>query len=168
MRATPVEAKIRELIEEPVQDMGYTLVRIKQFARPRGSTLQVMAERKDGAAMTVEDCEDISRQVSALLDVEDPIKGNYNLEVSSPGIDRPLIRPEDFIKFTGFEVKLETSHPIEGRKRFRGVLTGLKDEMVEMTVDKTDYSIPLDAVDEAKLVLTDELIKAHQNGYMSA
>ncbi len=169
MRASPVEKQVMDIIAPSLGAMGYDLVRVKQFSRPRGSTLQIMAQRHDNAAMTVEDCEAISHQVSALLDVADPIRGAYDLEVSSPGIDRPLVSREDFIRYTGFEAKLETTHPIEGRKRFRGELLGVEaaQETIGIRVDSTEFHIPLDAVEEAKLVLTDALLKAHQDGKMS-
>lgn len=168
MRVGPVERQVMETIAPSLEAMGYTLVRVKQFARPRGSTLQIMAERKDAAAMTVEDCEAISRQISALLDVADPIRGAYDLEVSSPGIDRPLVKAEDFLRYAGFETKIETGHPIEGRKRFRGELKGLEGDEVVIQVDNAEYRIPFLAIEEAKLVLTDALIKAHQAGEVSA
>src|SRR5712675_2493030 len=103
--------------------MGYRLVRVAVLGAGR-ATLQIMAERRDDASMTVDDCADISRSVSALLDVADPIAGAYTLEVSSPGIDRPLVRPEDYERFTGFEARIELARPVDGRKRFRGRLLG--------------------------------------------
>jgi len=167
MRVGPVEKQVIDAITPSLEDMGYTVVRVKQFSRPRGSTLQIMAERKDDAAMTVEDCETISRQVSALLDVADPIKGKYDLEVSSPGIDRPLVRKEDFARYLGYEAKIETSFPIEGRKRFRGKLLRIEEDDVAIQVDNAEFRLPLNAVEEAKLVLTEELIKAYQSGKAS-
>lgn len=167
MRVGPVEKQVIDAITPSLEDMGYTVVRVKQFSRPRGSTLQIMAERRDDAAMTVEDCETISRQVSALLDVADPIKGKYDLEVSSPGIDRPLVRKEDFARYLGYEAKIETSFPIEGRKRFRGKLLRMEGDDVAIQVDNAEFRLPLNAVDEAKLVLTEELIKAYQSGKAS-
>src|SRR5437773_11488495 len=103
--------------------MGYRLVRVALIGAQR-PTLQVMAERRDEAAMTVEDCADISRSISALIDVEDPIAGAYLLEVSSPGIDRPLVRPEDYDRFAGFEARIELGEPVDGRKRYRVRLPG--------------------------------------------
>lgn len=155
-----LERRIAELIEPSLEGMGYELVRVLMQGRQK-PVLQIMAERKDGAAMTVEDCADISRQISALLDVEDPIEGEYSLEVSSPGIDRPLTRPKDFEAFAGFEVKLETHEPIEGRKRFRGKLLGLDEQgRVKLVADGVEWAVPLTIVKGAKLVLTDELIAA--------
>ena len=130
-------------------------------SEPGTSTARLVAERKDGAAMTVDDCADISRQISALLDVDDPIEGAYSLEVSSPGIDRPLTRPKDFAAYAGFEAKLETHEPIEGRKRFRGKLLGLDEQgRVKLVADGVEWAVPLTIVKGAKLVLTDELIAA--------
>src|SRR5205823_15005961 len=110
-------AENARIIEPSLAVMGYQAVRLA-FVGARGATLQIMAERVDGAAMTVEDCAEISRAVSALLDVADPIASAYTLEVSSPGIDRPLVRPEDYERFTGFEARIELTRPLDGRKRF--------------------------------------------------
>lgn len=162
MRVGPVERQVTETIEPSLEAMGYRLVRVKQFSRPRGGTLQIMAERADGKAMAVEDCEAISRHVSALLDVADPIRDAYDLEVSSPGIDRPLIRGEDFSRHAGYEAKIGTSYPVDGRKRFRGELLGLEDGAAGIRVDGVDYRVPLEAIEEAKLVLNDALLKTHQ------
>ena len=157
-----LERRIAEMIGPSLTAMGYDLVRVMLQGRQR-PVLQIMAERLDGAGMTVEDCADISRQVSALLDVEDPIEGAYSLEVSSPGIDRPLTRAKDYTRFTGFEAKLETAEPIEGRKRFRGKILGLDDQgCVKLLAEDAEWAIPLVAVRSAKLVLTDELIAAAQ------
>jgi len=155
-----LERRIAEMIEPSLEGMGYELVRVQLQGRQK-PVLQIMAERKDGAAMTVEDCADISRQISALLDVEDPIEGEYSLEVSSPGIDRPLTRPKDYETYAGFEAKLETSEPLEGRKRFRGKLLGLDEHgCVKLVADGVEWAVPLTIVKGAKLVLTDELIAA--------
>jgi ribosome maturation factor RimP len=155
-----LESRIAEMIEPSLKSMGYELVRVMMQGRQK-PTLQIMAERIDQKAMTVEDCADISRQVSALLDVDDPIDVAYSLEVSSPGIDRPLIKAADFERYAGYEVKLETSEPVEGRKRFRGKLLGLgADEMVKLLADNVEWTLPLALVRGAKLVLTDELIAA--------
>jgi ribosome maturation factor RimP len=155
-----LERRIAEMIEPSLEGMGYELVRVLIQGRQQ-PVLQIMAERKDGAAMTVEDCADISRQVSALLDVDDPIEGAYSLEVSSPGIDRPLTRPKDYEAYAGFEAKLETSEPVEGRKRFRGKLLGLDEQgRVKLVADNVEWAVPLTIVKGAKLVLTDELIAA--------
>ena len=109
--------------------MGYEVVRV-QVTGGQHAVLQIMAERADGAPMTVEDCADLSRSISALLDVEDPIKNAYTLEVSSPGIDRPLTRLKDYERFAGFEAKLETRLAVDGRKRFKGMLKGVEDDLV--------------------------------------
>jgi ribosome maturation factor RimP len=153
-------ASIAELIAPSLDGMGYALVRVA-FSGGRRATLQIMAERKDGVPMTVEDCADISRAVSALLDVADPIDGAYNLEVSSPGIDRPLVRPEDFVRFAGFEARVELQHGLEGRKRFRGKLLGFDDGKVRLVTETGDVvALPYADVARAKLVLTDDLIAA--------
>ncbi len=115
--------EIARIIEPSLEAMGYRLVRVALTGSQR-PTLQVMAERGDEAAMSVEDCAEISRSISALLDVADPIAGTYTLEVSSPGIDRPLVRPEDYDRFAGFAARIELHEPLDGRKRFHGRLLG--------------------------------------------
>ena len=154
-RATALEA----LVTPTLDGLGYELVRVL-VSGSHQPTLQVMAERRDEAAMTVEDCADISRSLSALLDVADPIAGAYMLEVSSPGIDRPLVRPEDYDRFAGFEARIDLSQPVEGRKRFRGRLLGRESDAVRLKVETGELRLPLAAIARAKLVLTDELIAA--------
>lgn len=151
--------RIAECISPTVVAMGFEVVRvlISGKERPR---LQVMAERRDGTAMTVEDCAGISRAISAVLDVEDPIHGAYTLEVSSPGIDRPLVRLADFQRFQGFDARVETGRPIDGRKRFRGRLIGVDGESVRVRVEGTTYDLPHADIARAKLLLTDELLAA--------
>ncbi|OFX08001.1 MAG: ribosome maturation factor RimP [Alphaproteobacteria bacterium RIFOXYD12_FULL_60_8] len=150
-------ARLEELIAPVVGDMGYDLVRVMFVGT--GRTLQVMADRKDEQPMTVEDCADISRALSAVLDVEDPIPGAYSLEVSSPGIDRPLVRPRDFERFAGFEAKLETKRIHDGRKRFRGRLKGMVgDNAVALDTEEGEVTLALSEIEKAKLMLTDELI----------
>jgi ribosome maturation factor RimP len=149
--------KIETLIAPSLEAMGYRVVRVA-VTGGRRATLQVMAERVDDKAMTVEDCADISRTVSALLDVADPIATAYTLEVSSPGIDRPLVRREDFARFAGFEAKVELTAPVDGRRRFRGKLLGVEGDEVRLLVDAAPVALPLATVVRAKLVLTDELL----------
>jgi ribosome maturation factor RimP len=139
--------------------MGYSIVRVA-FTGGRRPTLQIMAERTDDIAMTVEDCAAISHTVSALLDVADPIASAYMLEISSPGIDRPLTRRADYERFAGFEAKVEMLRPVEGRRRFRGKLMGLEGDEAKLLVGSDLVRLPLDAISRAKLVLTDELIAA--------
>lgn len=155
-----VSQSIKDLIGPVVEAMGLDLVRIAFMGGDR-QILQVMAERPDGS-MSVEDCSRLSRELSALLDVEDPISGNYTLEVSSPGIDRPLTRPVDFTRYAGFEAKVETSMAINGQKRFRGRLEGLEGDMVRMIAREGAIEIPLNCILKAKLILTNELIEAHR------
>lgn len=162
IREAGLPARIAAIIEPALEDRGFRLVRVAISGR-EGKTVQVMAERSDGT-MTIEDCEAISREISALLDVHDPIAGAYRLEVSSPGIDRPLVRPSDFKDWAGHEAKIELKEPIEGRKRFRGTLEGFEDGEVRIEVDLGDagrqvIGLPVGLVAEAKLVLTDELIR---------
>jgi len=153
---------IARMIEPSLGAMGYRVVRVV-VTSGRRPTLQVMAERLDDVAMTVEDCAAISHSVSALLDVADPIAGAYTLEVSSPGIDRPLVRAEDYDRFSGYQAKIELSEPVGGRKRFRGRLLGVADGEIRLATDTGEARLPLGAVARAKLVLTDDLIAAAQS-----
>ncbi len=147
------------MIEPSLAATGYRLVRVV-VTSGRRATLQVMAERIDDAPMTVDDCALISRSVSALLDVADPIAGAYLLEISSPGIDRPLVRPEDYNRFSGFEARIELTEPFAGRKRFRGRLLGTADGEVRLATEAGEARLPLASVARARLVLTDDLIAA--------
>src|ERR1700739_351975 len=139
--------------------MGYRLVRVL-VTGGRRATLQVMAERLDDLRITHDDCARISRSVSALLDVADPIPGAYTLEISSPGIDRPLVRAEDYDRFSGFEARIELSEPVAGRKRFRGRLLGTADGDIRLAAEAGEMRLPLATVVRAKLVITDDLINA--------
>lgn len=153
------QQRLEALVAPSLESMGYELVRV-QFQGRQRPTLQVMAERADNLPMTVDDCAEISRSLSALLDVEDPVEGAYVLEVSSPGIDRPLTRPKDFDAWAGFEAKIETLVGVEGRKRFRGRLGGLEGDTVRIRIETGEVAIPLADIRSAKLVLTDDLIAA--------
>jgi ribosome maturation factor RimP len=155
--------EIARIIEPSLDAMGYRLVRLTQIGGLRRPTLQIMAERRDDTPMTVEDCAEISRAVSALLDVADPIASAYTLEVSSPGIDRPLVRPEDYERFAGFEARIELARPVEGRKRFRGRLLGRAASGVRLLAETGEVMLPFEAITRAKLVLSDDLIAAAQN-----
>ena len=150
--------QIERLIAPAVRERGFDIVRVLVLGehRPR---LQIMAERHGGGSITVDDCADISRVVSAVLVVDDPIAGSYTLEVSSPGIDRPLVRPEDFERFAGREAKLTTAREIDGRKRFRGRLLGFGGGAVRIVVDGIERAIVIDDIAQAKLVMTDALLR---------
>ena len=154
----PIDTRqIAAIIEPSLEAMGYRLVRVALLGA-RWATLQIMAERRDEAAMSVADCAEISRSISALLDVADPIAGAYMLEVSSPGIDRPLVRPEDYDRFAGFEAKIELAQPLSGRKRFRGRLLGRAGDTVRLIGEAGEVSLPFALITRAKLVLTDDLL----------
>ena len=173
--------RVTAIIEPSVVDLGYDLVRVA-LVGGRRRILQIMVERIDRAEMTVEDCATASRAISALLDVEDPIQDAYDLEVSSPGIDRPLVRLDDYARFSGFEAKIELQRPLDGQKRLRGTLLGVGDGDVVTICLKTPgtskppgaktagdqkdagFSVPYADIKTAKLVLTDALIKASQAG----
>ncbi len=153
-------SRIEAILAPAAEAMGFELVRIRYGGGTR-PVLQIMAEREDGE-MSVEDCAKLSRTVSALLDVEDPIPGEYVLEVSSPGIDRPLTRPKDFARYTGHLAKLEVSPPVKGQRRFRGQLAGLtgaEEDVLRFVPETGDaVEIPLAQIIKAQLVLTDALI----------
>ncbi len=160
---TGLDLRIAEIIEPTLNDLGYLLVRVR-ISGQNGMTLQIMAERFDGT-MTVEDCEEISMAVSPVLDVEDPIDKAYHLEVSSPGIDRPMVRKSDFEKWQGHLVKCETSVLVSDRKRFRGKI--LKTDQDGFTLERDqpgdgeerEVEIPYSALADARLILTDDLIR---------
>ena len=161
-RETGPAAVVARLIEPVLDDMGFRLVRVRLTA----STLQIMAERPDGT-FTIDDCEAVSRAISPLIDVEDPVPQHYNLEVSSPGIDRPLVRPEDFARWTGHEAKVELARPLSGRKRFRGTIAGNDGGAVRLTLppeksgaEAVTVELPFADIGDARLVLTDALIEA--------
>jgi len=155
-------ARVATIVEPVIEQLGYRLVRVR-VSSAEGCTVQIMAERPDGT-MSVEDCEAVSRALSPVLDVADPIERAYRLEISSPGIDRPLVRKSDFERYTGHLAKIETSMPIQGRKRFRGVLAGTEGETARIRRndaaegEETEIMIPIEEMSEAKLVLTDELV----------
>jgi ribosome maturation factor RimP len=157
-----VAARVADVAEPVLQGMGYRLVRIR-ISGESGCTVQVMAERPDGS-MQLEDCEAISRALSPVLDIADPIDRAYRLEISSPGIDRPLVRRSDFERFGGHLVKIEMAVAHQNRKRFRGVLAGVEGDAVRVTRDdvredeEADVLLPMADIGEAKLVLTDDLI----------
>jgi ribosome maturation factor RimP len=153
--------RIARLITPAIEAMGFDLVRVHVSGSQR-PTLQIMAEPNSGRAMSVDDCAEISRAISAVLDVEDPIAGAYSLEVSSPGIDRPLTRAKDYERFLGHEAKVETNAPVDGRKRFKGPIKSVDGNAVELIVEGADLRIPFAAIHKAKLVLTDALIALHQ------
>jgi ribosome maturation factor RimP len=157
-----VAARVAAVAEPVLIGMGYRLVRVK-ISGLDGCTVQIMAERPDGT-MSVEDCEDVSRALSPVLDVADPIDRAYRLEVSSPGLDRPLVRLSDFVRFAGHQLKLEMAVAIDGRRRFRGLLLGVEGEAARIRRDDaapaeaSEILLPIEDIAEAKLVLTDALI----------
>lgn len=152
-------AEVERLVAPAVEAMGYDIVRIQLSGGDR-LRLQIMAERRADGGMNVDDCAEVSRAVAAILDVEDPIDSAYTLEVSSPGIDRPLTRLADFDRFAGFEARIETEQPIDGRRRFRGRLLGTRGSDIAMICDENEITLPFVELHKAKLVLTDELIAA--------
>ena len=159
---TGLAAQLAAIAEPVLTDLGFRLVRVVLSGR-NGTTVQIMAERPDGT-ISVKECADISRRLSPVLDAHDPIQGQYTLELSSPGIDRPLVRPSDFEDWAGYEAKIEMKELIAGRKRFRGTLEGVEGEEVRIEVEldqlgRQVIGLPIRLVAEARLVLTDELIR---------
>ena len=151
-------SRIEAILAPSVEAMGFELVRIRYGGGTR-PVLQIMAERDTGE-MSVEDCAQLSRTVSALLDVEDPISDEYVLEVSSPGIDRPLTRPKDFVRYAGHLARLEVAPPVKGQRRFRGTLAGLAQDVLRLVPEAGEaVEIPLAQITRAQLVLTDALIE---------
>ena len=158
---TELLRRIEEIVAPTVVGMGYELVRVAMSRG--GGTLQIMIEPADGRAMDVEDCATVSRALSAVLDVEDPIPSAYTLEVSSPGIDRPLTRPKDYARWAGHIARVEIAQPIEGQRRFKGTLLGLEEDTVKLRLDDgKEAHLPLAAVTRAKLEMTDRLVEEHR------
>lgn len=154
---TAMDQRIAQIITPVIEDMGFELVRLR-LKTGNDTTLEIMADRPNGG-IEVDDCAEISTAVSAVLDVEDPITQAYTLEVSSPGIDRPLTRLADFDAYEGYEAKLETQDLIDGRRRFRGTLAGVEGTEVLINIDEGTIGLQFDWLAEAKLVLTDDLIR---------
>jgi len=163
---TELLRRIEDIVAPTIVGMGYELVRV---AMSKGGTLQIMIEPADGRAMDVEACAALSRALSAVLDVEDPMPGSYTLEVSSPGIDRPLTRPKDYARWAGHIARLETAEAVEGRRRFKGTLLGLEGDLVKLRLeDGKETQVPLSAVSKAKLEMTDALIEEHRRAQQGA
>ncbi len=154
---------IEKLIEPPLEGMEMVAVRV-QIIDNHTPTLQIMIDRKDGEPISIENCANASRSISAVLDADDILKEAYTLEVSSPGIDRPLVHPHDFERFVGFDVKIEMRTPINRKKRFRGRLLGIVDNAVHIAAKSGEDTLPIDQIEKAKLLLTDELLAATEAG----
>jgi ribosome maturation factor RimP len=162
IKETGLETRIARIVEPVANDLGYALVRVK-LTQENGLTLQIMAEDANGR-FAIADCERLSKDLSPVLDVEDPIDREYHLEVSSPGIDRPLVRARDFRTYIGHEAKLELTDMLDGRRRFRGEIVAVDDESVTIRLpdvpkdQSPDHRLPLMLLSEAKLVMTDALL----------
>jgi ribosome maturation factor RimP len=162
VQETGVAATIAALAEPVLEGLGFRLVRVRIMGG-QDTIVEIMAERPDGS-MTVEDCRSVSVNLSPLLDVHEPLPGSYRLQISSPGIDRPLVRPSDFEHWAGYTTKIELKEPVGGRKRFRGTLEGYEDEEVRIAVDldkdgQQVLGFPIGLIADARLVLTDDLIR---------
>ena len=152
-----MDKKLAELLNPILEDLGFEMVRVR-LSNGNPSTLQIMADRLDGQ-IGVDELAEINTSVGTILDVEDPIPENYTLEISSPGIDRPLTRKKDFDSFQGFEAKVETTELIDGRRRFRGVLAGLNNDEVLINLEEGTIGLKFTWLSDARLVLSDDLIK---------
>lgn len=146
------------LIEPTAEQLGYRIVRVRMSGNRR-KRLQIMAERVSDGQMGIEDCEKLSRAISPIFDLEDPIQGEFDLELSSPGIDRPLMRIEDFERFIGYDAKLETAAPIEGQRRFKGVIAGVVGDVITLAGEHAEVALKFSQLSDARLVLTDRLIE---------
>ncbi|MDA8586177.1 ribosome maturation factor RimP [Rhodobacteraceae bacterium] len=153
-----IDQQLAKVITPVIEDLGFELVRVRLMAGSQSKTLQIMAEKPEGG-IEVDDCAAISTALSATLDVDDPLEDAYTLEVSSPGIDRPLTRLKDFETWEGYDAKIETSDLIDGRKRFKGPLRGIEGDEVLIEIDEGTIGLKFDWLAEAKLILTDELIR---------
>lgn len=168
VRETGLALRIARIVEPVLADLDLRLVRVRLTGQS-GTTVQIMAERSDGT-MTIDDCERVSRALSPVFDVEDPLPGGYVLEVSSPGIDRPLVRPTDFERWAGYDAKIELTEMLAGRKRYRGVLEGFDDGEVRIYFSEKDgdepvlIGLPFSLIDNAKLVMTDRLLEDAARG----
>ena len=152
-----MDKKLAELLNPILEDLGFEMVRVR-LSNGNPSTLQIMADRLDGQ-IGVDELAEINTSVGTILDVEDPIQENYTLEISSPGIDRPLTRKKDFDSFQGFEAKVETTELIDGRRRFRGVLAGVNNDEVLINLEEGTIGLKFTWLSDARLVLSDDLIK---------
>ena len=153
---------LEDIIAPAVENQGYELVRVLTMGGETHPTLQVMIDTLNGKNITVDDCAKVSRVLSDILDEKDPIKEKYSLEVSSPGLDRPLTKLAHFEKYAGYDVKLETEEKIGNRKRFKGKIIKVVEQNVVLADDKEEYTIPFTAINKAKLVITDELWEKYQ------
>lgn len=152
---------LEEKISPDLEALGFEVVRVAITGEGGRRSLQVMADRADGSLINIDDCTSISVTLSDLFEADDPLDGAYNLEVSSAGVDRPLTRAKDFTAYAGFEAKIQTRRPLNGRKKFRGILEGLSDtEAVLIAIDGDQVEVPLTEIDRAQLILTDELLAA--------
>lgn len=164
MKKTPLENRLYTIVEPVLKDMGFTLV-LLEF---KSGVLQILAENPVNGNLSLDDCTAINKAISPLLEVEDPIPGAYTLEISSPGIDRPLLSSADFVKYAGFEAKVELDSPLEGQKRFRGKIIGADSEFAALIVDGVEHRLELANMKKARLVLTDDLIKATRKTIVNA
>jgi ribosome maturation factor RimP len=159
LRATnPVEERVIALTEPTAAELGYRIVRVR-LSGNRRKRLQIMAERVSDGQMGIDDCGRLSRALSPVFDLEDPVQGEYDLEISSPGIDRPLMRIEDFERFVGFDAKLETALPINNQRRWKGVIKSVNGEDITLATEHGEATLKFSALSDARLVLTDKLIE---------
>ncbi|MCB9989012.1 MAG: ribosome maturation factor RimP [Rhodospirillales bacterium] len=162
MDLTPIEQKIESLIAPIIEESGLRLVCARIVNEGHGTVLRVMAEDPATRNLDIDKCAELSREISALLDVEDVIDSRYYLEVSSPGMDRPLVREEDYTDYEGFEAKIEIDPPVDGQKKFRGRIRGMENNEIILDTDQGRLALPYSSVHKAKLVMTDELLNRYK------
>jgi ribosome maturation factor RimP len=161
------EAQIEAAIADALKMKGLEVVQIRILQGTKSKRVQILLDNPQTGRITLDECADASRTISAILDVEDCISGHYDLEVSSPGIDRPLIKEADFVLYAGFDVNVESNLPVDGRRKFKGPLLGCENGEIRVEVDKVVYALPLSNIRQAKPVVTDALLKAHKEGYFT-
>ena len=163
MRSLDLEKKLMLIVTPVLNKLGYELVQIRVFSKDK-VRVQVMVEPLDCSKILLDQCALISRKISAILGFEDNFNGPFELEVSSPGIDRPLVKKKDFERFTGFEVKVELNKPLNGRRRFNGTLLGIENDSVKLVMHNTEYCFHHGNILKSKLVITDQLLATHEKG----
>ncbi len=162
-KPSPIESRISSVVIPILNNMGYDLVLLRVSGGQRSSRLEIMTERQDGRAITLDECAEISKRLSVILEVENLIDSNYNLEVSSPGIERPLLNRRDFERSKGLDAKIECYEAVNGRKRFKGEIISTTDIQVTLRIEGADCEIPYESISSANLIYNDKLVARHKS-----